>query len=93
MIVCAALQLQHIFEGTKIIIPCCRHYHGFEILHDLNIDKNYYAMIQGFITQDNVFMNRNDAYLHAKSCGQIPAQLRHDKALRNQTELYSEDLY
>ncbi|MDO8640472.1 MAG: hypothetical protein Q7R33_02920 [Nitrosarchaeum sp.] len=40
--------------------------------------------IQGFVTDDGKFLNREEAMLHAFNCGQIA-----EKKIR----LYSEDLY
>lgn len=46
---------------------------------------------QGFITDDGVFLNRRDAFIHAVAAAQ---PWRADRPARhNVTELYSEDLW
>ncbi len=42
--------------------------------------------IQGFLTSKDIFLNREEAYILAKSCGQIGGD-------DGEKELYSEDIY
>jgi hypothetical protein len=91
MIVCAALKVQVDGLDHTTIIPCIRHCNGFKILEDLGYapKTKYKVLEQGFLTQDNIFMNRREAWLYACDIGQLPATL-----LRyGSGELYSEDLY
>lgn len=94
MIVCAALYI--ISEST--IICGLRHSDCYSTLYSLNNELYKRAgkeglFIEGFITTENNFLDRTQAYLHAINCGQISAQLRHDKSLKRENLLYSEDLY
>ena len=91
MIICAALRLTNSKED--IVIPCHRHYNGYQILHDLCIDYHKYDIIEGFITHDNTFLNRKDAFIHWNMCGQSSAEMRQMKCQREEDELFSEDLY
>lgn len=91
MIVCAALKVQVEGLDHTTIIPCIRHCNGFKILEDLGYapKTKYKVLEQGFLTQDNIFMDRREAWNYVCDIGQLPATL-----LRyGSGELYSEDLY
>jgi len=91
MIVCAALQLS---DKPETVIGCIRHGFGYSTLYDLRPDlaHNKYV-IEGFLTDDNRFLDREKAFYHALECGQLSATTRQWKKDKNETELYSEDLY
>ena len=94
MIICAALCL----KPDNIIICGLRHSDCYETLYCLNPDLSKKArkenlIIDGFITTENQFLDRAQAYQHALKCGQISSQLKHDKNERKENILYSEDLY
>ena len=96
MIVCAALKIRDgIYEYT---VCGLRHSDCYATLFDLNKElskkaRANSAVVEGFLTTDNEVLDRYEAYEHAKTCGQIPAQLRYGKGERHETALYSEDLY
>lgn len=96
MIVCAALQIK---DGIYTYVICgLRHADCYATLFDLNKElskkaRASSAVTEGFLTTNNEFLDRYDAYEHAKTCGQISAQLRYDKNQKHETALYSEDLY
>ena len=50
-------------------------------------------IIQGFINHKGEFLNREEAFEHAKAIGQCNATQRYYWEDHNQDELYSEDLY
>jgi hypothetical protein len=77
VIVCAALKVQVEGLDHTTIIPCIRHCNGFKILEDLGYapKTKYKVLEQGFLTQDNIFMNRRDAWIYACDIGQLPATL------------------
>lgn len=95
MILCAALKIKDkSFPFNEIIIPCIRHGLGYSMLNTL-VD-NRYGMndcVEGFVTTDNVFLNRKDAYIHAEKCGQLCLTAIMNKQNNGEDELYSEDLY
>ena len=96
MIVCAAIKIK---DGVNPYIICgLRHFNCLETLYRLNPELSSQAransaIIEGFITTNNEFLDRYEAYQHAVTCGQIPSQLRHDKEINHEVALYSEDLY
>ena len=93
MILCAALKLHNDKYESDLVIPCWRHAVGYEILADVEFDYHSFDITEGFITTSNIFLDRTEAYQHARECGQIPYQLVIDKAKKQEKELFSEDLY
>lgn len=95
MIICAALKIQVEGLDHPTIIPCIRHGDGFQILADLGYaPKTKYKVVeQGFITQDHVFMNRQEAFKYVYEIGQLSATTRWYHQDHGHDELYSEDLY
>ena len=94
MIICAALKVEACKEYKETIVPCFRHGYGFNILHSLCQNENYKGHVaQGFMTNTGEFLDRESAFHHAVQCGQLSASTLHLKKERNETELYSEDLY
>lgn len=91
MIVCAALKVKVEGLDHETIIPCIRHGNGFKILEDLGYfpKKGYKVLEQGFLTHNNTFLNRKEAYNYASDIGQLPSTL----LKYGSGELYSEDLY
>lgn len=71
-------------------IPCHRHADAFYIVSQFlnygELDKS--RTEQGFLTDEDQFLNRYDAMQHAITCGQLPPDA--DKECK---ELYSEDLW
>ena len=95
MLICAALLVQVEGLDHTTVIPCIRHGQGFRILEDLGYaPKTKYKVIeQGFLTQDNVFLNRKEAFEYAYEIGQLSATTRWYHRDNGHDELYSEDLY
>lgn len=95
MLICAALLVQVEGLDHTTILPCRRHGDGFEILRDLGFaPKTKYKVVeQGFIDHDGKFLNRYDAWKHAKMCGQLSQSTEWYKEDNRDCELYSEDLY
>ena len=89
MIISAACRV--IVNGEKVIIPCHRHSDFFEIMKVLHCQYDKASVEQGFIAYNpkirkEEFVNRVDAWLHARECGQIKS----NEAIGT---LYSEDLW
>ena len=91
MIICTALKLVN--NKQNIVIPCHRHFNGYEILRDLMIDYHAFDITEGFIDHQNNFLNRKEALQHWNMCGQSSAEDRQRKAKLKEDELFSEDLY
>lgn len=95
MIICAALKIQVEGLDHHTIVPCIRHGHGFQILEDLGYapKTKYKVLEQGFVTQDMVFLNREEAFIYAYEIGQLSTTTRWYHRDHGHEELYSEDLY
>ncbi|MCQ2077630.1 MAG: hypothetical protein MJZ20_11520 [Bacteroidaceae bacterium] len=98
MILCAAIKFHIEKTDRDVIVPCWRHAEAFSILCDLGFEPKvgYKKIEEGFITTDNRFLNRVDAWEHAIKCGQINQTTRWYKSDHNEPkphELFSEDLY
>ena len=95
MILIAAIRIKNAntVDGYTVI-PCWRHSFGYAILQELRPnEKLYIGAEEGFLDHRGKYLSREDAYLHALECGQTSAELRQLKASRNETMLFSEDLY
>ena len=78
-------------SNEVVVIRCHRHCDFFETMKLLHINYNKNEVEQGFIAYDpktrkEEFVNRVDAWLHARECGQIKS----NEAIGT---LYSEDLW
>ena len=100
MIICAAIKLiQKELYGEKLSIPkelvVCGHRHSdcFKIIQELGPQWCHTEKTQGFINHKGEFLNREEAFNHAKEIGQCNATQRWYWQDHNQDELYSEDLY
>lgn len=96
MIVSAAVKFK-MSDGREITMPVHRHGDAYQIMHDLGFKReDFVTLSQGFLYSipdpDDKFnykygyMNRMEAFKHARECGQIDQSL-------SDTELYSEDLW
>jgi len=89
MIISAAVRAK--VNGEENIFPVHRHADFFDWIKMLHCQYNKNEVEQGFIaydpkTEKEEFVNRVDAWLHARECGQIKS----NEAIGT---LYSEDLY
>lgn len=89
MILAAAIKF-HIDKTDEEVVLCgCRHGDIFKQLKSLGFDpkKGYKEIEQGFITNKNKFLTREEAYIHAIICGQVKLHREDMKSL------FSEDLW
>ena len=81
----------HIDKTDETVVLCgCRHGDIFGQLKRLGFHpkEGYQEIAQGFITNKGEFLNRHEAFYHAKECGQLPDNLKiYDY------RLFSEDLW
>ena len=95
MIICAAIKVEHTdeFGNPKEPLVVCGHRHGncFKVISHLDI--NCVKMTQGFINHKGEFLDRKEAFKHAKEIGQCNETQRYYWEDHKQEELYSEDLY
>ena len=92
MLICAALLIQVEGLNHTTILPCRRHGDGYEILRDLGLRSNK-VIEDGFIDHNGKFLDRKEAWEHAKMCGQLSQSTEWYKEDHRDWELYSEDLY
>ena len=95
MIICAALLVQVEGLDEPTILPCRRHGDGYSILRDLGYapKKKYVVVKEGFIDHKGEFLDRYDAFIYAKDCGQLSQSTLWHKEDNHEIELFSEDLY
>jgi len=97
MVLCAALKIEihQNNEAKTLILPCRRHGEGFAFLREFGTptDRLFKVIEQGFICTNGRYLNRKEAYDHARECGQLNASTLWYKTDHNDVELYSEDLY
>ena len=95
MILASAIKY-HITSTDKDVILCgARHGDIFIQLEALGFNprEGYEEIEQGFIDHHNNFLNREEAYYHAKECGQLCAKIISDRESKHGLQLISEDLW
>ena len=95
MIICAAIKIKYLNsrkEECELVVCGHRHSDCFKVIHKLD-NTHTISKIQGFINHKGGFLDRKEAFEHAKEIGQCNATQRWYWEDHNQTELYSEDLY
>ena len=104
MIVCAAIKLirendskyiekGYIVRPDELIVCGLRHGHCIQTIKELDEKWHKATRIQGFINHKGEFLDRKEAFKHAKEIGQYNETQRYYWEDHNQSELYSEDLY
>lgn len=73
MILAAAVKYEVEATGKEVILCGARHCDIFNQLKGLGFkpQQGYKMVAQGFIDQENNFLTREEAYEHAKTCGQL----------------------
>ena len=95
MIICAAIKIKFIDTDHQVKeLVVCGHRHGncFETIKYLCLNE-ILEKTQGFINHKGEFLDRKEAFQHAKEIGQSNATQRYYWEDHGQDELYSEDLY
>ena len=97
MIICAAIKITkkaEMLNGNVDIIVCgLRHCNCFATIAQMESSWRNGTKVQGFITHTGDFLNRKEALVHARECGQLSETHRYYQEDHNIDELYSEDLY
>lgn len=76
------------------MIPGLRHESAWELMATLGLPpRSERTEVEGFIDHEGHFLDRHEAYLYARSCGQLSATVLEAKAEKHESVLYSEDLY
>ena len=92
-LVCSAIKF-NIFGDCYPTIMCGkRHCDVWEKMHILHIkyDKNTY--VQGFLTNENTFVDRYDAFEIARTANQFLPEAKEEYKDVSSTALYSEDVW
>ncbi len=97
-IILASAIKYHIEKTGKDVVLCgARHGDIFNQLEGLGLEprKGYREIDQGFIDHQNNFLTREEAYEHAKACGQIRSKIVHDREMGypGGRKMFSEDLW
>lgn len=97
MILASAIKY-HIDKTDKDVILCgARHGNIFSQLKQLGFDEriHYKEIEQGFIDHKNNFLTREEAYDHAKMCGQLCEKIIHEREVDGKfgKQMVSEDLW
>lgn len=94
MIICAAIKFKILKTNREVVLCGMRHNDIFNNLYEMGLRPNedYIEIEQGFINHHHRFLSRQEAYIHAVECGQLPLSVRENFDATPGT-LYSEDLY
>lgn len=98
-IVAAAIKFR--IKGSKYFQIMCgkRHCDVLEMMYQLRIDYERTDMVQGFLTEEDQFLDRYDAARMAYYSGQLSPEtelwqkMANDDRFQNAHPLYSEDLW
>lgn len=95
MIICAAIKIKYLDRNDeKQTVVICGHRHG-DCYYTISKLDVFYVIekIEGFIDNQGKFFDRQEAYVHARNCGQLSQSNIWYKEEHSECELYSEDLY
>lgn len=95
MILAAAIKFYIEKSNEEVILCGARHGDVFNQLKALGFSPRhgYIEIEQGFIDHKNNFLTRQEAYKHAKSCGQLASKIISDREDKKGYNLISEDLW
>ena len=97
MILASAIKYYIEETGKEVILCGARHGDIFKQIELLGFDprKGYKEIEQGFIDNKNNFLTREEAYEHAKMCGQICEKIIYERenACVGGKKMISEDLW
>lgn len=87
MIKASAILFTEENSSFPVIMTGLRHADIFERMFQLGIKYNKAAIVQGFLTDDNRFLDRYDAKHEARRCNQLLPDVDDGR------ELFSEDIW
>lgn len=95
MILASAIKIKVKKTGKEVVLCGARHGNIFEQLQSLGFEsrEEFDTLGQGFIDNHNNFLTREEAYEHAKMCGQLCATIVYDRENGGGKKLMSEDLW
>lgn len=97
MILAAAIRYHIPATGKDVVLCGARHGDVFRQLEELGFGPKdgYEELEQGFINHNGTFLDRREAYEHAKACGQLAAKIIYERenGCVGGKQLISEDLW
>lgn len=95
MILAAAIKYKIEKTGKHVVLCGARHGDIFEQLEGLGFGPHfgYEEVEQGFIDHMGRFLTREEAYAHAKECGQLSMKVIHHREKHKRFNLISEELW
>jgi len=97
MILASAIKYKIEATGKEVVLCGARHGDVFDQLEALGFEprKGYEEIEQGFIDHNNNFLTREEAYEHAKMCGQVCAKIIYERDVKGLfgKQMISEDLW
>lgn len=95
MILAAAIAFEIKSTGKGVVLCGARHSDIFRQLESLGFGPKdgYEEMEQGFVDSYGNFLTREEAYEHAKACGQLCLRIIRERSENGNRRLLSEDLW
>lgn len=97
MILASAIKFHIEATDSEVVLCGARHGDIFDQIKALGFEarKGYEEIEQGFIDHKNNFLTREEAYEHAKMCGQICEKIIYEREKKNifGKQMISEDLW
>lgn len=97
MILASAIKFHIEATDSEVVLCGARHGDIFNQIKALGFEarKGYEEIEQGFIDHKNNFLTREEAYEHAKMCGQICEKIIYEREEKNifGKQMISEDLW
>lgn len=92
-VVSAAIKFYIVDDEYPTIMCGKRHANVFEKMYDLQIKYNKQTAIQGFLTDENSFVDRYEAFEIARAADQLLPEAKEEYKNKIVTELFSEDVW
>ena len=92
-VVSAAIKFYIVGDEYPTIMCGKRHANVFEKMYDLHIKYDKQTAIQGFLTDENSFVDRYEAFEIARAANQLLPEAKEEYKNKITTELFSEDVW
>lgn len=95
MIICPAIKIIDTETNKELVVCGHRHPRCFDVIFELkpSWSEHQKQFIEGYIDHTGKFLDRKEAFKHARDCGQLPFSILMRCRDHKQAELYSDDLY
>ena len=70
-----------------------RHCNVLEMMYNLRIEYEKATSVQGFLTDEDAFVDRYEAFQIARAADQLLPEAKEEYANKTTTQLFSEDLW